>query len=184
LENDAAFPELATQRLRLREIVMGDVPALFAIHSDADAMKWFGVDPMRTPTEAEALVETFAAWRKAPNPGTRWGLERIADGALIGSCGLFAWNRKADSCATGFELARSAWGEGYMQEALAAALAWGFTAMELNRVGAQVHPDNTHSIRLVEKLGFRREGLLREVARWNARYHDLAQYSLLRRELV
>jgi ribosomal-protein-alanine N-acetyltransferase len=176
------FPILATERLRLREITLDDTPQLFAIHSDAEAMKWFGVDPIREPGEAAALIETFAGWRKAPNPGTRWGIERASDEVLIGTCGLFGWNRKAQSCAIGFELARAAWGEGFMQEALTAAIGWGFEAMDLNRIGALVHPDNTHSIRLIVRLGFQREGLLREVARWNGRFHDLAQYSLLRRE--
>ena len=55
--------------------------------------------------EAEDLVRRFAAWRQQPHPGVRWGLERRADGVLVGSCGLFAWNPGWAKCSTGYELA-------------------------------------------------------------------------------
>jgi len=83
------FPTLETDRLILREILAADAPALFAIHGDADAMRWFGTDPMVDLQQAEQLVETFAAWRQMPNPGTRWGIQRKSDSKLLGSCGLF-----------------------------------------------------------------------------------------------
>jgi len=81
------FPDLQTERLRLREIVPADAPALLAIHSDREAMRWFGTDPLQDLAQAEQLVNTFASWRLLPAPGTRWGLERKSDGQLIGSCG-------------------------------------------------------------------------------------------------
>lgn len=176
------FPTLETRRLRLREMVPADSPALFAIHSDDTAMRWFGTDPMLALKDAEKLVEVFAAWRKLPNPGTRWGLELKSSGQLIGSCGLFKWNRGWRSCALGYELAQSCWGQGLMQEALDCTLAWGFSTMELNRIEAQVHPENTASIKRLETLGFVREGLLREAGYWRGSHRDLVQFSLLCKE--
>ncbi|MDN3920703.1 GNAT family N-acetyltransferase [Roseateles violae] len=181
---EASFPLLTSARLRLRELTPADAPALFAIHGDAEAMRWFGSDPLQSVAEAEKLVETFAGWRCLPNPGTRWGLERIADGALVGSCGLFAWNRAWRRCTLGYELARAAQGQGLMTEALLTVLAWGFSAdgMGLNRVEAMIHPKNQASLRLAEGLGFRREGLLREVAFWGGRHEDLEMHALLARD--
>lgn len=181
----ASFPVLTSARLRLRELLPVDAPALFAIHGDAEAMRWFGSDPLQSLAEAERMVEVFAGWRRLPNPGTRWGLERLSDGALIGSCGLFNWNRAWRRCTLGYELARAAQGQGLMAEALCAVLAWGFDAvrgMGLNRVEAMIHPNNRPSLRLVESLGFRREGLLREVAFWGGRHEDLEMYALLARD--
>lgn len=63
-----SFPTLRTQRLHLRELVASDAPAVFAIHSDADSMRWFGSDPMTDLSQAQALIETFAHWRTQPNP--------------------------------------------------------------------------------------------------------------------
>jgi ribosomal-protein-alanine N-acetyltransferase len=176
------FPTLSTQRLRLREILPTDAPALFAIHSDAQAMRWFGTDPLTRLQDAEKLVEAFASWRRLPNPGTRWGIVKKYNGQFIGSCGLFKWNRGWKSCTLGYELASPSWGNGYMQEALSSILHWGFAHMALNRVEAQVHPRNAPSIKRLEALGFVREGLLRQAGFWLGEHHDLLAYSLLRGE--
>jgi ribosomal-protein-alanine N-acetyltransferase len=84
----------------------------------------------------------------------------------------------------GYELTRSAWGEGFMTEALSTVLRWGFRHMDLNRVEAQVHPDNEPSRALLRRLGFVEEGRMREAGYWQGQYHDLLQYSLLRRQFA
>ncbi|WP_028103736.1 GNAT family N-acetyltransferase [Pseudoduganella violaceinigra] len=178
----ADFPIIETERLLLREIVLDDVPALFAIHGDRESMKWFGSDPLPDEAAAAKLVELFAGWRALANPGTRWGLQLKGQEKLIGTCGLFAWNRNWRRCTVGYELYPEARGRGYMQEALRAVIAWGWGHMQLNRIEAQVHPENADSLRSLAKLGFKREGLLRQAGYWSERYHDLYQYSLLRDE--
>jgi [ribosomal protein S5]-alanine N-acetyltransferase len=181
-ETSKPFPTLETERLVLREIVADDAPALFAIHSDVEAMRWFGTDPLREPSEAEVLIARFAEWRRQPNPGTRWGLQRKAGGGLIGTCGLFKWNRGWHSCTLGYELAASAWGEGLMGEALVRVLAWGFEQMQLHRVEAMIHPRNEASIKLARKLGFVHEGCAREAGYWLGAHQDLLHFGLLRTE--
>jgi ribosomal-protein-alanine N-acetyltransferase len=174
------FPTLETPRLRLRELTKQDAAVLFSIHGNADAMRYFGTDPLKDLQAAGQLIEKFASWRLMPNPGVRWGLELKASGELVGTCGLFAWNRDWCKCATGYELAPTARGLGLMQEALRAAFSWGFSEMALNRIEAQIHRDNTPSLALVHGLGFQREGLLRQVARWGGAFHDLVQFGLLK----
>lgn len=179
----AAFPTLQTTRLQLREIVAADAPALYAIHSDAHAMRWFGNDPITEPAQALALIEGFAAGRRQASPGTRWGVAlRDAPDALVGSCGLFRWNRGWRCCSIGYELAVAAQGRGLMREAVSAILGWGFEQMALHRVEAQVHPDNAASLRLLQGLGFVREGLQREAGYWLGVHHDMLPLALLRRE--
>jgi ribosomal-protein-alanine N-acetyltransferase len=176
------FPTIQTARLVLREIVADDAADLFAIHGDAGLMRWFGVDPLKDLAGAQKLVELFASWRTQPNPGTRWAIQVKGESHLVGTCGLFAWHRLWRRCAIGYELAAAAQGKGYMHEALSAVLDWGFANMALNRVEAQVHPDNAASISSVSRLGFRQEGLLRELGYWGGQHHDMLQYSLLRRD--
>lgn len=176
------FPSIETGRLRLRELTPDDAQPLLAIHGNAQAMRYFGTDPLRELSEAQNLIERFASWRAAPNPGVRWGIAEKASGELVGTCGLFAWNREWRKCATGYELGVAHRGKGLMHEALSAAFAWGFAEMQLNRIEAQIHPQNLASLRLAERLGFRREGLLREVARWGGQFHDLHQLGLLRED--
>ena len=74
------FPTLTTPRLQLRELKARDADALFAIHSDPETMRWFGADPLVDRHQALQLIEMFAEWRKAPAPGTRWGIVRQSDG--------------------------------------------------------------------------------------------------------
>lgn len=178
------FPLLQTPRLLLREITEADVENLFCIHSDSRHMAWFGSYPLTDLSEAKRLIATFASWRQLPNPGVRWGLQLKGNQpGLIGSCGLFAWNRGWKKCSLGYEVAPEVAGRGLMREALTAALDWGFgEGMQLHRVEAQVHEDNAASVALLQRLGFAQEGRQREVAFWGGRHHDLLQYGLLARE--
>jgi [ribosomal protein S5]-alanine N-acetyltransferase len=176
-----AFPELRTARLRLREIQLSDAPALFDIHSDVVWMRWYGVEPLVDFAQAEQLAELFHGWFTA-GTGLRWGLERVEDGKMIGSCGLFRWNKSWHNCVTGYEILRGCNGQGYMREALDAVIDYGFNMMRLHRIQAETHPDNTASIALAERLGFRFEGVHRQQAYWSHRFHDLNCYSLLEQD--
>ena len=174
------YPLLVTPRLRLRELIPSDAASILVIHGNAKAMKYFGTNPIRELAEAEELVQKFVALRSAPNPGVRWALEEKASGQLVGTCGLFAWNKEWCKCGTGYELTPAMQGRGLMREALVAAFEWGFAEMHLNRIEAQIHPANEPSLRLAHSLGFQTEGLLREVACWGNGFHDLLQLGLLR----
>ena len=176
------FPTLETPRLLLREIVHADAPDLLAIHGNRELMRWFGTEPLLDLDAAEALIDTFASWRTLPNPGTRWAIQLKSDTRLLGTCGLFSWNRAWKKCAIGYELATAVQGKGYMREAIEAVLSWGFRQMDLNRIEAQVHPLNLASLRLLRTFGFVQEGCLREVGFWGGSFHDMLQFSLLQRE--
>ncbi|MFC7433406.1 GNAT family N-acetyltransferase [Hydrogenophaga bisanensis] len=176
------FPELQTQNLVLREIADADAEDLLRIHGDAEHMKWFGSDPLTDIEAAITLVHTFAKWRQEPASGTRWGIQLKRAPGLIGTCGLFRWNPRWRTCVIGYEISRLHQGRGYMTEALAAVLGWGFAEMALNRVEAQVHPDNRPSLALLGKFGFVEEGLLREAGYWAGLHHDLMLHSLLKRD--
>lgn len=179
-----AFPTLETDRLYLRELIGADATALLAIHGDVELMRLFGNDPIPDLASAEALIKTFSGWHQLPNPGTRWAIEIKGTAGLVGTCGLFGWNRAWRKCTVGYELAQRAQGKGYMQEALTVALSWGFEGMRVNRLEAQVHPDNARSLKLLRRLRFVEEGRLRQGGYWAGQYHDLLQYSLLRKDWI
>jgi ribosomal-protein-alanine N-acetyltransferase len=136
------FPLLHTDRLDLREITPADAPALFAIHSQVQAMRWYGVDALRDMAEAQQLVQMFAKGRLLASPATRWGLCRRGDDHLLGTVGLFKWNRGWRSAALGYELATEAQGRGLMREALGAVMQWGVAQQAIERFEASVHPAN------------------------------------------
>ena len=72
------------------------------------------------------------------------------------------------------------WGNGYMAEALAAVLEFGFRQLEINRIEAEVMRGNTTSEKLLAKSGFKNEGILRHWMYWNDRRYDMTMFSLLR----
>jgi RimJ/RimL family protein N-acetyltransferase len=112
----------------------------------------------------------------------QWGVALRADDRVIGTCTLChldADNRRAE---IGYALGRANWGRGYMHEALTALLGFTFGTLDLHRLEADVDPNNAASIRSLERLGFQREGYLRE--RWlvGGKVYDSLYYGLLRRE--
>ena len=175
---DTPFPLLDTPRLHLREIALSDADALFAIHSDAPTMRWFGSDPLTHRDQAEQMAILFAGWYAA-GTGIRWGIQRRDDARLIGTCGFFRWNKNWHCCLIGCELAVAMQGQGYMREALTAILAYGFQRMALHRIQAETHRANANSIALLNRLGFQLEGVHREQGYWNGEFHDLNCYALL-----
>ena len=80
----------------------------------------------------------------------------------------------------GYEISAVHQGRGYAKEALQAIISWGFREVQLNRIEAQVHPDNARSLALLTKLGFVQEGHQREAGYWAGRHHDLLQIALLK----
>jgi ribosomal-protein-alanine N-acetyltransferase len=111
-------------------------------------------------------------------------LVQAETGLLIGNCTLFGINTTCRRAELGYGLAQSAWGQAYMHEALRALLDYGFSEMQLNRVEADIDPRNLASARSLERLGFTREGFLRE--RWivGGEVSDTALYGLLQREWI
>ncbi len=175
-----SFPELDAGRVRLRRIVAADASALFAIHGDAERMRWYGASPLASERDAVTLVRSFAAERHRPDPGIRWAIERKDQPGLIGTCGFFDVQRARGTCLIGYEIAGHAQGHGYMREALQCAIAWAWDGLEVHRIEAQVHPENRRSLAVLDKLGFVVEGTQRGVGFRGGRFHDMLLLSLLR----
>jgi RimJ/RimL family protein N-acetyltransferase len=113
--------------------------------------------------------------------GTRLAIERAADGVFIGWCCLVKWNPDYRSATMGYCLDEPAWGQGFATEAADALLQWAFHTLDLNRVQAETDTRNMASAGVLEKLGFVREGTLREDCIVNGEVSDTWVYGLLRR---
>lgn len=171
--------ELRTERLLLRPLRLGDEEDLLGIFSDAQVMRYWSTPAW---TSMQRAKEIIALDRQAHATGRhlRLGLQRQVDDALIGTCMLFNFYPQCRRAELGFGLRGAAWGRGYMHEALAALLGHAFDALQLNRIEADTDPRNRPAVSTLERLGFEREGLLRE--RWivGAEVSDSALFGLLR----
>ena len=178
------FPTLETPRLRLRELRHADVADVLAIHADARHMQHWGNTLFVDPAGAHYFIAQCRGGWKLQVPVMRWAIERLSDGAVLGTCGLFNWDQRWQRCTVGYELNASEARQGYMREALRAVLAYGFSRGLLHHVEALIHPDNAASLALAVGLGFRVQGRLRVYAYWDDTRHDQIQLGLLQPELV
>ena len=174
-------PTLRTARLRLRPFTNADADALFAMHSNAYVLRYWDSSPWSEPARAERFIA--ACWQMAEEgSGARLAMDRVSDNAFIGWCSLSRWNSDYRSASMGYCLGDATWGQGYATEAARALLRWGFDTLDLNRVQAETDTRNAASARVLEKLGFVREGTLREDCVVNGEVSDSWVYGLVRRE--
>lgn len=178
-----AFDQLTlpTPRLLLRPLREADAPFVFALFTDAQFMRFGTTPPFAAIEEAHALVARDIA-AMAAGERIRLGIERWEDRTLIGMCTLFRLDAQCHSAELGYGLLSHAWGKGYMHESLVALLDHGFSELALNRVEADIDPRNTDSARSLARLGFTKEGQLRESCIISGMLSDSARYGLLRRE--
>ncbi|MDI9832820.1 GNAT family protein [Streptomyces sp. KAU_LT] len=174
-------PVLHTERLRLRPFTDDDADPLFALHSSSHVLRYWDSPPWTDPARAQRFL---ANCRMLEDEGTgaRVAIDRLSDGAFVGWCGLSDWNPAYRSASLGYVLGAAMWGHGYATEAAHALLRWAFDTLDLNRVQAEADTRNQASARVLEKLGFVREGTLREDCVVNGVVSDSWVYGLLKRE--
>ena len=157
------FPELRTRRLVLRQPTMKDVEWYYEYFSRPELV-WGGGEP--GPKDMKAAREEFKKhlidlYRQ--RRGFRWIITLKGDDRPIGTLGYYKWAPSAAYQAEmGYDLAKEHWGGGIMTEAMNAVMDFGFRKMKLNRIEVYIMPRNKRSIKMIKRLGFKREGLLRQ----------------------
>jgi [ribosomal protein S5]-alanine N-acetyltransferase len=170
--------QLNTERLHLRSLTKGDELRLFEIHSNPEFMRYWSSPPWTHIEQAAALIERDEG-EMAQGKHIRLGIQLRETKLLVGTCTLFKIDQQCRRAELGYGIAQEYWRNGFMQEAVSVLLKFGFSELNLNRVEADIDPRNTASGRFLEKLGFLREGFLRE--RWivGDEVSDSALYGLL-----
>ena len=175
------LPTINADRVSLRRMTERDVDSLYTIFSDAEVMRYWSSPPMKDRAEAEKLLaETHADFNR--RLALKWGIALNIDDTIIGTSTLFHLDSSNQRAEIGYALGRAHWGKGYAQEALKALLGYAFGVLDLQRIEADVDPRNAASIRTLERLGFQKEGYLRERWRVGGEIQDALFYGLLRRE--
>jgi ribosomal-protein-alanine N-acetyltransferase len=162
-------------------MVLEDAEAMHAFKSDPAATRFFGQDPHSDLEQTRRWVRSVLEGRKNGTSIT-WAITFREDGQVIGECCLWNIDRESKRAELGYELLRSQWKRGLMNEALIAVLDHGFTQMELNRIEANPLSINLPSQRVLARLGFKHEGTLRTRYFYNGQWHDEMWFGLLREE--
>ena len=156
-----AFPQLQGKRVRLRGPRAEDADGLFALFADPQVMRYWSRPPMTLRSESEGLIaEIDDAF--AQRTMLNWMLTTRSDDAVIGTCTLFRFEPRHHRAEVGYALRSDHWGRGLAAEAATLALDWAFRALGLHRVEADIDPRNAGSRKMLERLGFVSEGLLRQ----------------------
>ena len=178
-----SLPVIEAERLRLRWIEESDIHQLFAIFSDPQVMRYWSTPPLQNLDEAVALLQEIHASNRE---GTflKWGVALKPTDTLIGTVTLFNMDRSNGRAEIGYAQARDYWGRGYIHEALQALLKYCFDELALRRLEADVDPRNNPSIKTLERLGFQKEGFLRERWHVDGEIQDALFYGLLKRHWI
>ncbi|MET9956291.1 GNAT family protein [Streptomyces sp. NPDC006339] len=171
---------LTGQRVVLREFTLDDVDDALKIIGDDRVTHFLSFDS-RSRDEALAMIEG-AVKRAQESPRTEFYLAvaRRDDDSMIGFARVAFAGVKAGKL--GYAIAADEWGHGYATDAARTLTDFAFGVLQLHRISAAIGPENTASITLVERLGFTREGILRDHVFTNGSWRDSVLYSVLAHE--
>jgi [ribosomal protein S5]-alanine N-acetyltransferase len=171
-----------TDRLILRDFIEEDYQAIHEYASDPEVVKYMPFGP-NTEQETMIFINTVLAHQKEkPCFSYDFALICKPDNSLIGSCRIKITNVEHKEGEIGYILNRSYWNRGYMTEAAQRVVSFGFKELRLHRIYATCDPDNTGSYRVMEKIGMKREGYLREYKLFKGVWRDFLLHSILENE--
>lgn len=175
------FPVLEGTCIRLRGIRENDVDRLFQLFSEPEVMRYWSRGPMAARQEAvdyaQNILDGFVR-RDLLN----WIVADAESDAMIGTATLYEINPQHARAGLGYALMPAFWGKGLARESATLAMCYGFLELGLHRIEADTEPNNTRSNRLLESLGFQREGLLRERFRHPDGIQDSLIFGILKTE--
>ena len=124
----------------------------------------------------------FLASSHKNGTGYEFGMFDIYTGEYIGNIGLIAVNKSSRNASITYIIHPEKWGQNYATEGGSAMLSFGFERLELEKVSGACMVHNIGSARVMEKLGFKSEGISRHDILKDGKYIDIAKYSILRDE--
>jgi ribosomal-protein-alanine N-acetyltransferase len=177
------FPELESERLLFRKILLSDANDLLLIRSNDDVMRFMDVTRFYSISDAEKLIESVEESYKKET-GINWGIFEKHSNSFVGDFGFFRIIPEHCRAEIGYALSPNYWGKGYMNETINRMVRFGFNNMRLHSIEANVNPDNEKSKKVLEKIGFKKEAYFRENYLFNNKFLDSIIYSLLEKDLT
>lgn len=170
------LPILETSRLLLRPLTKEDLLTIYELFSDDVLMEPYGMQNLKNVDAANKLLTSMMEEGE-------WGIVHKEDAIVIGTLGFVAYKETHKRAEIAFEIKPSYWSKGYMKESLQAVVDYFFKETKMNRLEAYVYPRNKGSIKVLQKLGFKREAWLREYAFKRNKMEDYFVYAILRSDV-
>jgi RimJ/RimL family protein N-acetyltransferase len=144
---------LITPRLRLRQFEQRDATGFYEMNADPEVIRYTGDPPFASVQAAADFIQSYDHYAKYGYG--RWTVERLADGAYLGFCGL-KYHLDTGETDLGYRLIRKSWGQGYASEAALACLDYAFRELGLAKIIGRVHQANEASCRVLGKIGMKK----------------------------
>ncbi|BCN29825.1 GNAT family N-acetyltransferase [Anaeromicropila herbilytica] len=173
---------LHTNRLVLTEVKESDINEIFKIFSNPEVAKYDWFRPINSKEEAMKFIHRYMDEYDNEEEIT-WGIRLKETNELIGICCLGDFDEEARRAEIGYDLVSDRWNSGFATEALEAIVHYGLKVMNLNRIEAFITPGNDASVRVLEKLNFTREGLVRERDMIKGKLEDGIIMAILQKDL-
>lgn len=172
------FPVLKTKRLLLRQIVDSDIKNVFKGLSHPDIIKYYGVS-YQSLEETKAQMIFFEDLEKS-GTGIWWAICSADNQVFYGAAGfnnLVAEHKKAE---IGFWLLKEYWRQGILKEAMPLICEYAFTQLDLHRIEGFVESENVACKKAIEKIGFQKEGTMKECEVKNGKFISLDIYAKIK----
>jgi ribosomal-protein-alanine N-acetyltransferase len=183
ISSTKVFPTIDLGDFVLREQTNDDVPAFFEYYADPQVNKYIVSSIPKNLEEAKAELRYWINVYDYDD-GIYFAIARKSDNKMIGSVGISSANRYHNRIEASYDLAKEYWNKGIMSKALRATVEYAIKNMGFNRIEAYALPDNEPSWRVLEKVGFKFEGNLRQHRYHNGKYLDIRIYSILRQDIL
>jgi RimJ/RimL family protein N-acetyltransferase len=144
---------LTTGRLRMRRFLSSDLEHFAALNADLEVMRYLGGAALTRAQSDSILLGADRSFAKSAYG--KIAVERIADGAFLGTCGLSVESWYPQDLEIGWRFARRHWGRGYASEAAAAWLDYAFSVLRVSRVISISDAPNVKRISVMKKIGLR-----------------------------
>ena len=176
--NFTPFPNLETERLQLRRIVIEDYNEIFSLRSNKEIMKYI---PRPLAITKEEAIEHIAIIdsRIENNEGINWAIMLKNDSKLIGIIGHYRLKPEHYRAEIGYMLLPEYHGKGIMTEAINEVVNYGFDVMKLHSIEALIDPRNLASENVLQKNGFIKEAHFIENEYYEGQFLDSVVYSIL-----
>lgn len=172
------FPILETNRIILRSIKEDDIPGIYTFYSRSDTLKNIARDLF---TKKEQAIERVNLFHKnyEERKAIWWTFTEKPKDEFIGFGGMFEISTESNKAEIGYGLLPDYWGKGIMSEVVEKMVDFGFNDMKLHKIYGRISPGHKASIRILEKLGFKKEGEFKDDEFAQNKYFDTAIYALI-----
>ena len=177
------LPELTTERLTLRRMMVLDTDDMYEYACRPDVTKYLTWHPHPDREDTREYLE-YLGNRYSAGMFYDWAVIYEPDCKMIGTCGFTAFNCTSDSAEVGYVLNPEYWGKGIATEALTRVLQFAFEELKLHRVEARFMEDNDASRKILERFGFTDDTRKKESIAKRGKVQKILTYSLTKEEYL